>query len=79
VAATHLFGTCRMGADPKTSVVNSHGETHDVKNLFVCDSSVFPTGTGVNPQEPIMVVSHHFAQGIIERLRTTCGTGGVDQ
>ena len=69
-AATHLFGTCRMGEDPNTSVVNSRGECHDVRNLFVVDSSVMPIGTRVNPHEPIMALSDYFTQGIIERLRS---------
>ena len=70
-AATHLFGTCRMGSDPATSVVNSMGETHDVRNLFIVDSSVMPNGTGVNPHEPIMALSDYFSHGIIERLRSS--------
>src|SRR5262249_5675612 len=44
----HTMGTCRMGHDPRTSVVNGFGQTHDVRNLFVCDSSTFVTSAGVN-------------------------------
>ena len=69
VAATHLFGTCRMGEDPNHSVVNSRGEAHDVHNLWICDSSVMPSGTKVNPHEPIMALSDYFSLGIIERLK----------
>lgn len=69
VAATHLFGTCRMGEDPNASVVDSRGEAHDVRNLWVCDASVMPNGTRVNPHEPIMALSDYFSQGIIERMR----------
>lgn len=69
MASTHIFGTCRMGADPKASVVNSQGECHDVKNLFICDGSVLPNGTRVNPHEPIMAVSDYFCQGIAARLK----------
>lgn len=69
VAATHLFGTCRMGEDPASSVVDSMGESHDVRNLFIVDSSVMPNGTRVNPHEPIMALADYFSQGIIERLR----------
>ncbi len=39
----HLLGTCRMGNDPKTSVVNADHRTHDVKNLFLCDGGSFVT------------------------------------
>jgi choline dehydrogenase-like flavoprotein len=45
----HAMGTCRMGDDLRTSVVNSFGRAHDVPNLFVCDTSVFVTSAGVNP------------------------------
>src|SRR5205823_5190897 len=39
----HPHGTLRMGSDPKRSVVDAHGEAHEVRNLFVADASVFPT------------------------------------
>jgi len=45
----HAMGSCRMGNDPRTSVVNSFGQAHDVRNLFICDTSVFVTSSGVNP------------------------------
>jgi choline dehydrogenase-like flavoprotein len=45
----HLLGTCRMGTNPKTSVLNPYCRTHDVKNLFVIDGSNFVTGASVNP------------------------------
>src|ERR1700687_5400641 len=45
--AVHLLGTCRMGKDPKTSVINADHRTHDVKNLFLCDgSSLVTSGRG---------------------------------
>ena len=37
----HLLGTARMGNDPERSVVNSWGRSHDVKNLFIVDGSVW--------------------------------------
>ena len=39
---THSAGTCRAGADPKTSVVNPHFESHDIEDLFICDASAVP-------------------------------------
>lgn len=45
----HACGTCRMGNDPRNSVVNKQGRTHDLENLYIVDSSVFPTSLGVNP------------------------------
>jgi len=50
----HPSGTCRMSEVPGKGVVNSFGETHDVKRLFIADASIFPNSPGVNPQETIM-------------------------
>jgi choline dehydrogenase-like flavoprotein len=50
IASTHPQSTCRMGEDPKRSVVSSYGQSHDLKNLFVADMSVFPSSLGAPPQ-----------------------------
>ena len=55
--AFHPLGTCRMGNKESNSVVNQNLESHDIKNLFIVDGSVFPTPLGVNPQETIMAFS----------------------
>jgi choline dehydrogenase-like flavoprotein len=60
----HQMGTCRMGADPKDSVTDENGEVHGVKGLFVCDGSVFPGPSGVNPMLSIMGLAHRSAQYI---------------
>jgi choline dehydrogenase-like flavoprotein len=44
--STHVFGTCRMGRDPATSVVDPDGRSHRWRNLFICDASVFPSSGG---------------------------------
>ena len=62
--SAHQMGTCRMGADTKTSVTNEHGEVHGVKGLFVCDGSLFPAASGVNPMLSIMGLVHHNCQHI---------------
>jgi len=49
VSAGHLMGTCRMGIDPKQSVVNADSRSHDHGNLFLLGSGVFPTGGASNP------------------------------
>jgi choline dehydrogenase-like flavoprotein len=67
IVSNHAFGTCRMGADPNRSVVDPFCESYDIKDLYVCDSSVFPSGTGVNPMEPIMVVADLTAQTLKQR------------
>jgi gluconate 2-dehydrogenase alpha chain len=45
----HIMGTCRMGDDPRTSVVDRWQRFHDVENMLCTDSSVFPTSTGFGP------------------------------
>jgi choline dehydrogenase-like flavoprotein len=58
---THLLGTCRMGTDPKTSVCNPFGRTHDIENLFIADGSVFPTATPANPTLTIQALATRTA------------------
>jgi choline dehydrogenase-like flavoprotein len=60
----HLLGTCRMGVDSRDSVVNADCRTHDVPNLFICDGSVFPTSTGVNPSLTIEAIASRTADRI---------------
>jgi choline dehydrogenase-like flavoprotein len=64
----HPLGTCRMGRDPKTSVVGLDHETHDVPGLFVVDGSTVPGPPGVNPQLAIMAMSTRAAEGIVAKL-----------
>lgn len=54
---THLFGTCRASSDPRRGVVRPDLRHHTVDRLYVMDSSVFPTNTGVNPQGSILAVA----------------------
>ena len=63
----HQMASAAMGSDRRRSVVNEMGETHEVKNLFVADGSVFPTSSGVNPMITIMAVADHIARSIAER------------
>lgn len=64
-AATHLFGTARMGTDPATSVVRADLRHHSVEGLYVADSSVFPSNTGVNPQTSIIAVALRCGEHVI--------------
>ena len=66
----HIMGTCRMGEDPSHAVVDATGACHGVDNLFIADSSVFPTGSCVNPANTIQAVALWIGQQIVER-----GTG----
>jgi choline dehydrogenase-like flavoprotein len=49
IDSNHWVGTARMGKDPKTSVVNPDGQSHDVPNLFIGDASVYPSYPEKNP------------------------------
>jgi choline dehydrogenase-like flavoprotein len=61
LVSTHVQGSCRMGSDPTRSVVNEHGESHDVKRLFVGDGSVVPRTVSVNPSMTIMALATRLA------------------
>lgn len=68
IAAFHPLGTCRMSSDPGQGVVDSNGEVHGVRNLFISDGSIFPSSLGVNPQETIMAFANRTADFIHARL-----------
>lgn len=65
----HELGGCRMGTDPKRSVVNAHCQSHDVPNLYVCDGSVFPSASEKNPTHTIMALASRTADHIAGRLK----------
>jgi len=67
-AGWHLMGTARMGDDPEQSVVDSWCRSHDVKNLFVIDGSVFVTSGGVNPTNTIQALALYVADRIKNNL-----------
>jgi long-chain-alcohol oxidase len=64
----HQMGSCRMGVDPGRSAVGPDNETHQVKNLYVADASLFPTASGVNPMISVMGLAHRAAGRIAARL-----------
>lgn len=65
LSAYHPMGTCRMGRDPATSVVDSYLESHALRRLFIVDASVFPTALGVNPQASIMAFAARTADYLV--------------
>lgn len=65
----HELGGCRMGADPRTSMVDANCRTHDVPNLYVVDGSVFPSASEKNPTHTIMALAARAADHVAERLR----------
>jgi choline dehydrogenase-like flavoprotein len=64
----HPLGTCKMGPDPKQSVVDTSHETHDVPGLYIVDGSTVPGPLGVNPQLTIMAMATRAGAKIAERL-----------
>ncbi|HEV3231920.1 MAG TPA: GMC family oxidoreductase N-terminal domain-containing protein [Candidatus Dormibacteraeota bacterium] len=68
LSAYHPMGTARMGSDPRTSVVDSDGLAHHCEGLYVCDASLFPTSTAVNPQLTIMATAHRIGRKLAETL-----------
>ena len=62
----HPMGTCRMGRDPTSTVVDPHGRVHGMRNLFVADASVFPSCPGVNPQVTIMALATRTARHVLD-------------
>lgn len=68
-ASSHYLGTCRMGKDPTTSVVDPWCRAHDVPNLYIGDGSVFVTGGAANPALTISALATRTAAGIVEAFR----------
>jgi choline dehydrogenase-like flavoprotein len=66
----HLVGAARMGSDPRTSVVDKFGRTHDVANLFVCDGSILPTQGSANPGLTIQALAARTADYLISQGET---------
>jgi len=64
--AVHLLGTCRMGNDPKSSVINKDHRTHDVKNLFLCDGSSLVTSGRGQPTMTIEALAFRAADRITD-------------
>jgi choline dehydrogenase-like flavoprotein len=66
-AGQHQAGTCRMGDDPETSVVDRWGKVHGHDNLFIADGSVHVTNGGFNPVLTILALSLRTAEHLVSR------------
>lgn len=66
----HLLGTCRMGANPGTSVTNADHRTHDVPNLFIVDGSSFVTSARGQPTMTIQALAFRAADRITDLAKT---------
>jgi choline dehydrogenase-like flavoprotein len=65
----HEVGTARMGADPKTSVLNQFQQTHEVRNLFVTDGAGFPSIACQNPTLTIMALTVRSCDYMLEQMK----------
>jgi choline dehydrogenase-like flavoprotein len=65
----HELGTTRMGNDPARSVVNAHGQAHDVKNLFVADGGPFVSQADKNPTWTILALSWRTSEYIVDQRK----------
>ena len=71
----HQMGTCRMGDDPTESVVDRFCRLHDVPNVFVVDTSFFPTGFGLNPMVTTVANALRVGSWIVEQSGKGDGLG----
>jgi choline dehydrogenase-like flavoprotein len=67
-ASTHVFGTTRMHGDPRKGVVDEDLKAHDLDNLYVVDTGVFPFSPAVNPMFTGMALARRSALALAERL-----------
>jgi len=65
----HEVGTCRMGDDPKKSVLNKWNQSHDHKNLFVVDGACFTSAGWQNPTMTILALSMRASEYMAEQMR----------
>ncbi|MEV0462653.1 GMC family oxidoreductase [Nocardia tengchongensis] len=64
----HQMGSCRMGADPATSVADPAGQLHDTPGVWIGDASAFPTASGTNPMLSVMALAHRTAEAIADAV-----------
>ena len=65
----HETGTLRMGNDPKKFVTGRFGRTHDVRNLYICDASVFPNCTDKTTTLSILAFSLRSSEHLVEQFK----------
>src|SRR5262245_55937657 len=73
----HQAGTCRMGTDPASSVLDSNCRSHEVDNLYVVDTSCFPSIGAVNPALTAMANAMRVGDHLLERMGATSAAAHV--
>mmetsp|Transcript_8386 Transcript_8386/g.15547 ORF Transcript_8386/g.15547 Transcript_8386/m.15547 type:complete len:243 (+) Transcript_8386:64-792(+) len=66
--SAHQMGTCKMGVDSSRGAVKPTSETWEADNLFVCDTSVFPTPSGTNPMITVASITYGSSKHVIDKL-----------
>jgi choline dehydrogenase-like flavoprotein len=66
---SHSMGTTVMGQDPRTSVVDQYGRSHDVQNLYIFGASTFPTGGAANPTATLCAITLRAVDNLIAHRR----------
>ncbi|HVG38172.1 MAG TPA: GMC family oxidoreductase [Pyrinomonadaceae bacterium] len=69
IDSNHWVGTCRMGDDPKNSVVDTSCQSHDIPNLFIGDASVFAANPEKNPTLTNIALSWRMSERLVEKFR----------
>jgi acetylornithine/succinyldiaminopimelate/putrescine aminotransferase/choline dehydrogenase-like flavoprotein len=59
-ASNHAFGGCCMGGDPERHATDSWGQVYEIDDLYVCDTGLYPSSPGVNPQLLVMALAHRL-------------------
>src|SRR5450432_4864387 len=67
--ANHEMGIARMGRDPKTSVLNSFNQMHEVPNLFITDGSCMASGSCLNPSLTYMALTARACDYAVKELK----------
>jgi choline dehydrogenase-like flavoprotein len=70
----HQAGTCRFGSDPQTSVLNTDCRAHELDNLYVVDTSFFPSIGAVNPALTAMANALRVGDHLLDRLGASSGS-----
>ena len=73
----HQAGTCRFGKDPATSVLDVDCRAHEVDNLYVVDTSFFPSISAVNPALTAMANAMRVGDHLLQRLGARSATAGI--
>ncbi|SVC58897.1 uncharacterized protein METZ01_LOCUS311751, partial [marine metagenome] len=68
IGGNHVFCTTRMHGDPARGVVDELGRCHDLDNLYIADTGIFPQCTSVNPMFTGMALAHRQAAHLLDRL-----------